>query len=171
MMGNATFEQSHASALRLVHVLADAGLTVATCESLTGGLVGATITSIPGASAVFRGGLITYASDLKAALAGVDAQWIAEHGVVNDTTARQMATGCAHTCQADLGLACTGVAGPDRQDGQRPGTVHIAVAHDAQVFTRQLSLSGQREAVRLGTVSALLEFTCHVIREKIKGIP
>jgi len=171
MMGNATFEQSHASALRLVHVLADAGLTVATCESLTGGLVGATITSIPGASAVFRGGLITYASDLKAALAGVDAQWIAEHGVVNDTTARQMATGCAHTCQADLGLACTGVAGPDRQDGQRPGTVHIAVAHDAQVFTRQLSLSGEREAVRLGTVSALLEFTCHVIREKIKGIP
>ena len=171
MMGNATFEQSHASALRLVHVLADAGLTVATCESLTGGLVGATITSIPGASAVFRGGLITYASDLKAALAGVDAQWIAEHGVVNDTTARQMATGCAHTCQADLGLACTGVAGPDRQDGQRPGTVHIAVAHDAQVFTRQLSLSGERKAVRLGTVSALLEFTCHVIREKIKGIP
>ena len=171
MMGNATFEQSHASALRLVHVLADAGLTVATCESLTGGLVGATITSIPGASAVFRGGLLTYASDLKAALAGVDAQWIAEHGVVNDTTARQMATGCAHTCQADLGLACTGVAGPDRQDGQRPGTVHIAVAHDAQVFTRQLSLSGEREAVRLGTVSALLEFTCHVIREKIKDIP
>ena len=171
MMGNATFEQSHASALRLVHVLADAGLTVATCESLTGGLVGATITSIPGASAVFRGGLITYASDLKAALAGVDAQWIAEHGVVNDTTARQMATGCAHTCQADLGLACTGVAGPDRQDGQRPGTVHIAVAHDAQVFTRQLSLSGEREAVRLGTVSALLEFTCHVIREEIKDIP
>ena len=171
MMGNATFEQSHASALRLVHVLADAGLTVATCESLTGGLVGATITSIPGASAVFRGGLITYASDLKAALAGVDAQWIAEHGVVNDTTARQMATGCAHTCQADLGLACTGVAGPDRQDGQRPGTVHIAVAHDAQVFTRQLSLSGEREAVRLGTVSALLEFTCHVIREKIEDIP
>jgi len=171
MMGNATFEQSHASALRLVHVLADAGLTVATCESLTGGLVGATITSIPGASAVFRGGLITYASDLKAALAGVDAQWIAEHGVVNDTTARQMATGCAHTCQADLGLACTGVAGPDRQDGQRPGTVHIAVAHDAQVFTRQLSLSGERKAVRLGTVSALLEFTCHVIREKIKDIP
>lgn len=171
MMGNATFEQSHASALRLVHVLADAGLTVATCESLTGGLVGATITSIPGASAVFRGGLITYASDLKAALAGVDAQWIAEHGVVNDTTARQMATGCAHTCQADLGLACTGVAGPDRQDGQRPGTVHVAVAHDAQVFTRQLSLSGERKAVRLGTVSALLEFTCHVIREKIKDIP
>lgn len=171
MMGNATFEQSHASALRLVHVLADAGLTVATCESLTGGLVGATITSIPGASAVFRGGLITYASDLKAALAGVDAQWIAEHGVVNDTTARQMATGCAHTCQADLGLACTGVAGPDRQDGQRPGTVHIAVVHDAQVFTRQLSLSGERKAVRLGTVSALLEFTCHVIREKIKDIP
>ena len=171
MMGNATFEQSHASALRLVHVLADAGLTVATCESLTGGLVGATITSVPGSSAIFRGGLITYASDLKAALAGVDAQWIAEHGVVNDTTARQMATGCAHTCQADLGLACTGVAGPDRQDGQRPGTVHIAVAHDAQVFTRQLSLSGERKAVRLGTVSALLEFTCHVIREKIKDIP
>ena len=164
-------EQSHASAHRLVHLLADAELTAATCESLTGGLVGATITSVPGSSAIFRGGLITYASDLKAALAGVDAQWIAEHGVVNDTTARQMATGCAHTCQADLGLACTGVAGPDRQDGQRPGTVHIAVAHDAQVFTRQLSLSGERKAVRLGTVSALLEFTCHVIREKIKDIP
>ena len=164
-------EQSHASAHRLVHLLADAGLTAATCESLTGGLVGATITSVPGASAIFRGGLITYASDLKTALAGVDADWIDEHGVINAMPARQMATGCAQACQADLGLACTGVAGPDRQDGQRPGTVHIAVAHDAQVFTRQLSLSGEREAVRLGTVSALLEFTCHVIREKIKGIP
>ena len=164
-------EQSHASAHRLVHLLADAELTAATCESLTGGLVGATITSVPGASAIFRGGLITYASDLKTALAGVDADWIDGHGVINAMTARQMATGCAQACQADLGLACTGVAGPDRQDGQRPGTVHIAVAHDAQVFTRQLSLSGEREAVRLGTVSALLEFTCHVIREKIKGIP
>jgi competence/damage-inducible protein cinA C-terminal domain len=171
MRSNTMLEQSHASAHRLVHLLADAELTAATCESLTGGLVGATITSVPGASAIFRGGLITYASDLKTALAGVDADWIDEHGVINAMTARQMATGCAHACQTDLGLACTGVAGPDRQDGQRPGTVHIAVAHDAQVFTRQLSLSGEREAVRLGTVSALLEFTCHVIREKIEDIP
>ena len=91
-------EQSYASAHRLVHLLADAGLTAATCESLTGGLVGATITSVPGASAIFRGGLITYASVLKTVLAGVDADWIDEHGVINAMTARQMATGCAHAC-------------------------------------------------------------------------
>ena len=70
-------------ARRLIAELSERGLTAATCESLTAGLVSAIITTVPGASAVFRGGLVTYASDLKTKLAGVDAGWIAENGVIN----------------------------------------------------------------------------------------
>ena len=76
-------------ARRLIAELSERGLTAATCESLTAGLVSAIITTVPGASAVFRGGLVTYASDLKTKLAGVDAGWIAENGVINSITAAQ----------------------------------------------------------------------------------
>ena len=114
-------------ARRLIAVLSEHGLTAATCESLTAGLVAATITTVPGASTVFRGGLVTYASELKSTLARVDAQWIAENGVINSITAAQMAMGCRKVCDADLGMACTGVAGRDPQDGEQAGTVFIAV--------------------------------------------
>lgn len=131
------------------------GLTLATCESLTGGLVGATITAVPGSSAVYVGGLVTYASRLKHQLAGVDEALIAEHGVVNRACAEQMATGARRLLAADLALACTGVAGPDPQDGERPGTVWIALATPDGVVARRLALVGDREAVRRGTVAAL----------------
>ncbi|MSS45643.1 CinA family protein [Cutibacterium sp. WCA-380-WT-3A] len=153
-------------ARRLIDVLSRHGLKAATCESLTAGLVAATITTVPGASTVFRGGLITYASELKFTLAGVDAQWIAQHGVINSVTATQMAMGCRKVCGADVGMACTGVAGPDPQDGEPAGTVFISVAYRGIPVVERLQLDGTREEIRRGTVERLLDLGCEVVSER-----
>jgi len=124
--------------------------TLATAESLTGGLVGHRLTSVPGASACYLGGVISYATRLKSTLAGVDPTTLAEHGPVDARTAAEMAIGVCRTCQADWGLATTGVAGPDPQDGHPAGEVYVAVAHPADGFVRveALRLSGDRQAIR-----------------------
>ena len=146
---------------------------MATAESLTGGLVGATITTVPGASEVYRGGLITYATELKAELAGVAPSVLDADGPVAPTTAAELARGAAQMCGADWGLATTGVAGPDPQDGHPVGQVFVAVARsadagsdddggelskegDRQVQVRELSLSGNRGEIRAQTVTAVL---------------
>ena len=108
------------------------GLTVATAESLTAGRIAATIADVPGASAVLRGGLIVYATDLKGTLAGVDADLLDRVGPVHPEAAAQLARGAARVCGADLGVGVTGVAGPDAQDGHPVGEVYIAVSVFAQ---------------------------------------
>jgi PncC family amidohydrolase len=124
--------------------------TLATAESLTGGMVGHLLTSVPGASASYVGGVISYATRLKSTLAGVDPTTLAEHGPVDARTAAEMAIGVCRTCHADWGLATTGVAGPDPQDGHPAGEVYVAVAHPADGFVRveALRLSGDRQAIR-----------------------
>jgi nicotinamide-nucleotide amidase len=114
-------------ARRLVSSAASAGVTVATAESLTAGEIAATIAAVPGASAVLRGGLIVYATDLKGTLAGVDDELLAAKGPVDPDVARGLAKGAASRCGADIGLGVTGVAGPDSQDGHPVGEVYIAV--------------------------------------------
>jgi nicotinamide-nucleotide amidase len=103
-------------------------LTVAVAESLTGGQLAAVLTAVPGASAVFRGSVTAYATDLKAAILGVDGLLLDQVGAVHGEVASQMAEGVRRVCRADLGLATTGVAGPEPQDGQPVGTVFVAVA-------------------------------------------
>lgn len=105
--------------------------TVAAAESLTGGLLTAVLTEIPGSSAVVRGGLVVYATDLKHAVAGVDAELLTEHGAVHPDVAVALADGARRRCGADLGLGLTGVAGPDPQDGRPPGTFYVALAGPA----------------------------------------
>ncbi|WP_296144489.1 CinA family protein [uncultured Corynebacterium sp.] len=112
----------------LIRTLASRGETVAFCESLTAGLASATVAKVPGASNVLRGGLITYATDLKASLAGVPESVLEKHGPVAAVTARHMARGAREKCGATWGVALTGVAGPDPQDGHPVGEVHIAVS-------------------------------------------
>lgn len=141
-----------------VAALRGVGATVATAESLTGGLVCATLVAVPGASDVVRGGVVAYAPVLKTELLGVDADLIATHGTVDATVAAQMATGVKDRLGATYGLATTGVAGPDPSEGKPAGTVHIAVAGPAGVETRLLSLSGDRASIRAGTVDALLSW-------------
>jgi nicotinamide-nucleotide amidase len=114
-------------------VIAMQGRTLATAESITGGQLGSIITSIPGASQVFRGGVIAYATDLKSSLLGVSNSVLAAGGAVQAQVALEMAMGVATKLEADFGLAVTGVAGPASQDGHLPGTVFVAcVVRDAQ---------------------------------------
>ncbi len=146
----------------VVHALSALGRTVATAESLTGGLLGAALTAVPGASAVYRGGLIVYATDLKASLGGLDRELLAVEGAVSGWTASALARATAVRCGADFGLATTGVAGPDPQQGHPPGTVFIGVHGpdpDGVVVTtaEQLLLTGDRDAIRQATVTAVLD--------------
>jgi nicotinamide-nucleotide amidase len=155
-----------AGAEGLVARLTRAGSTVAVAESLTGGLLCARLVDVPGASAVVRGGVVAYATELKAVLLGVDAGLLAERGPVDPDVALAMAAGVRARLAADWGVATTGVAGPEPQDGVPPGTVYVAVcgpgggpgspagAPDGQV--RRLVLAGDRAAVREGTVAAAL---------------
>ncbi|PSL01093.1 nicotinamide-nucleotide amidase [Haloactinopolyspora alba] len=139
-----------------VRSLSVAGRTVAAAESLTGGLVCAALTSVPGASAVVRGGVVVYATDLKTALAGVEPAVLDREGPVSAEVARAMADGVRHRLGADVGVATTGVAGPEPQDGHRPGTVHVALASPEGVVLRSCAdadrLTGDRDAVRRRTV-------------------
>ncbi|WP_432495537.1 CinA family protein [Kineococcus gypseus] len=147
------------AAAAVVAALRAAGLSVATAESLTGGLVCATLVDVPGASAVVRGGVVAYATELKAALLGVDAARLARSGPVDAEVARQMARGARERLGADVGLATTGVAGPGPADGHPAGTVFVAVAADALpggAAARRLELAGDRAAVRRGAVEAVL---------------
>jgi nicotinamide-nucleotide amidase len=148
----------------LIARLRELGQTVATAESLTAGMVAAELASVPGSSAVLRGGLIVYATELKTKLAGVDAGLLAEHGAVHPDVAAQLARGAGDRCAATWGLGLTGVAGPDPQDGVAPGTVYVAVAGPPGVEVRRLSLTGGRQAVREGSVTAVLDLLRDCLR-------
>ena len=135
------------------------GETLAVAESLTGGLLAAGLVAVPGASRAFRGGLVVYATDLKASLAGVPADLLAARGPVDPDVAAWLARGARDRCGAHWGLSCTGVAGPDPQDGVPVGTVFIATAGPAGVppRVRRLALAGDRPAVRAATVAAAVD--------------
>jgi len=171
-------ESPHDAAERTLDALRDASLTVASAESLTGGLVTATLTDVPGASTVVRGGVVSYATDIKADVLGVDAQLLATGGAVQADVARQMAVGVCRLCSSDLGVATTGVAGPDAQDGHAVGTVFVAVARSGQspedVEVRPLVLLGDRQQIRRQTVAAALglltEVVADVVAETATGV-
>jgi len=147
--------------------LRTAGRTVAVAESLTAGLLGAALTDLPGSSEVFRGGVQVYATDLKATLAGVPEPLLAEHGAVSVVTAEALATGVRSRLAASYGLALTGVAGPDEQEGHPVGTVFVAVADSDGVVSRALRLPGDRSRVRLLAVTAALD----LLRRRLAGAP
>lgn len=111
-------------------------VSVATAESLTAGLCAATLAEVPGASAVLRGGLIVYATDLKRALAGVDGALLDAVGPVDEDVAIQLARGAAERCGSEIGIGLTGVAGPDAQDEHPVGEIYVAVAVGGRVSSR-----------------------------------
>ena len=143
--------------------LTAAGATVAVAESLTGGLVGAALTELPGSSAAFRGGLQVYATDVKADLAGVPEEVLAEHGAVSRQTAEALATGARDRLGATYGVGVTGVAGPDEQEGKPAGTVHVAVAGPDGVRAATVRLPGDRARVRLLAVTTALDLLRRVL--------
>ena len=151
---------SPANAIRL---LTAAGATAATCESLTGGLICAALTSVPGSSEAVRGGLVTYATDLKASLAGVDPQLILDHTVVSAQVAEAMAEGTRQVCGADWGIAVTGVAGPGPNDGIPAGTVWLSVVGPDSRSTILLSKTGNRSDVREQVVAEAITLLCQML--------
>lgn len=152
----AQFEAAESDAARVVRWLAQRGQTLAVAESLTGGLLAATLVEVPGSSAVFRGGLVVYATDLKTSLAGVPESLLAARGPVDPEVALALAEGARDRCGADWGLSTTGVAGPTSQAGQPVGAVHVAVAGPERIQVRSLRLDGDRQQVRHAAVAAAL---------------
>jgi nicotinamide-nucleotide amidase len=127
------------------------GLTLGLAESLTGGMISSRICDIPGASAVFRGAIVSYASDVKFGLLGVP-----EGPVVSDDAVRAMAAGAARVLGTDVAIAVTGVAGPDPQDGEDPGTVFMATLVDGEIVSQRMKFPFDRNRTRqFTTISAL----------------
>jgi nicotinamide-nucleotide amidase len=153
-------------ATEIIRLLTAAGRTVAAAESLTGGLVAAALTDVPGSSQVFRGGVVAYATELKAQLLGVDAVLLARHGPVYAPVAAAMADGVRSRLGATVGVATTGVAGPGPQDGQPAGTVHIAVSLVGDTVVRTMALAGDRDEVRRLTVERVLGLLLGRLREE-----
>ncbi|MEU5770437.1 CinA family protein [Streptomyces asoensis] len=148
----------------VVRLLTVNGETLAVAESLTGGLVAAEITAVPGASKVFRGSVTAYATELKHELLGVDVGLLAACGAVDAQVAAQMAAGARRALGADWGVATTGVAGPDPQDGQPVGTVFVAVegppgagpGSAPRGKVGALRLNGDRAEIRRESVRSVL---------------
>ncbi|MFI7318946.1 CinA family protein [Streptomyces venezuelae] len=172
------------TAAGLVRLLAARGETLAVAESLTGGLVAAEITAVPGASKVFRGSVTAYATELKRDVLGVDGTLLDERGAVDAEVAWQMADGVRRVLGADWGLATTGVAGPEPQDGQPVGTVYVAVAGPdglvdgpdfesmrgyadggARGKVAALRLNGDRSEIRMESVRSVLT----LLLERLSG--
>jgi nicotinamide-nucleotide amidase len=156
-----------AGGARVLRLLASGDRTLAVAESLTGGLLAAALTDVPGASRVFRGSVTAYATALKHEVLGVDAGLLAARGAVDADVARQMAAGVRRVLGADWGLATTGVAGPGPQDGREPGTVFVAVAGPGGTppRARRLWLEGDRAAVRAATVEAAFRILCDELND------
>lgn len=152
------------TAADVVRLLTVRGETVAVAESLTGGLVAAELTAVPGASKAFRGSVTAYATELKHRMLGVDAGLLAQRGAVDPQVAAQMAAGVRKALGADWGIATTGVAGPDPQDGQPVGTVFVAldgpVGPDSGSAgggkVQSLRLNGDRAEIRMESVRSVL---------------
>lgn len=126
-----------------VRALTTAGLTVATAESLTAGLVAARLADVPGASAALQGGVVAYQNHVKSGLLGVDAGLLTARGAVDAEVARQMACGARRAAGADVGVATTGVAGPEPHQGKPVGTVFVGVAVPAELAPALAGLDGE----------------------------
>lgn len=144
------------TAAELVTTLARRGWTIGTAESLTGGLVCAALTQVPGASAVVRGGVVAYSSEIKASVLGVDADLLRVRGAVDHDVAAQLAVGARRVLGCQVGVATTGVAGPDTADGMPVGTVFVGVATPQGIAVERLALTGDRDQIRAKTVAAAL---------------
>ena len=164
---NLLYQNNIASAKRLLSLCREKGVTLATAESCTGGMIGTTLTSIPGASDVFLGGIISYANSAKETLLGVSKETLASHGAVSKESAEAMAQGAQKALGATLAVSVTGIAGPGGQTREKPvGLVHFGVATKDSVISGKRHFSGNREIVRLKTVAAALA----LLEETVKSL-
>ena len=155
-MADEQTEAPRTDVARSVGELIARGLTVGCAESLTGGALTSTFVSIPGVSEVLRGGIVSYATDIKASVLGVSRERLEDTGPVDGGVALQMARGICRVLEADVGLSTTGVAGPGPADGHPAGTVWIAIAGVLGEQSRLLHLTGDRAEIREKTIDCVL---------------
>lgn len=141
----------------VVRSLLERGLTVATAESLTAGLLAAALADVPGASGTLQGGVVAYQNRVKEQVLGVDADLLEHRGAVDGDVAVQMAQGVRRVLGADVGLATTGVAGPEPHQGKPVGTVYLGISGLGEDHSALLHLEGDRPAIRRATVELMLE--------------
>lgn len=154
-------------AVSLIRTLDGMGLTMSVAESCTGGLIGAAITDVPGASKVFLGSAVTYSNQAKEDILGVSHFILLEHGAVSEETAREMVSGAMSAYRSDTAVAVTGIAGPGGATPDKPvGLVYIAAADGPRVVVTRNIFKGDRESVREQTVREALT----LLDELIKGI-
>ena len=147
------FPDNNAEGARIGQMLLARGWSMASAESCTGGTIASMVTAVAGSSAYFRGGVVSYAVEVKQLVLGVELH----DGVVSEDTARQMAEGAARVCAADCAVATTGVAGPGPSDGKRQGTVCIAALTPYASEQRTFVFDGDRESVILQAAVAALQ--------------
>ena len=151
-MSNASLQAQVAAQLR------SAGLTIATAESSTGGMIATMLTDMPGSSAFMIGGVVAYANRAKRRLLSVDEQTLAEHGQVSEQVAREMAVGVRLLFGVDLGVAVTGIAGPDGATATKPvGLTYVALSAARGVWVRRFVWSGDRHQNREQSADAGLQ--------------
>lgn len=147
----------------LVAALKDLDATLATAESLTGGRVASRVTNVPGSSAVYAGGVVSYQTRVKLEVLGVAAATVEEHGVVSAECAREMASGARRLLGTTYAVSTTGVAGPERQEGKEVGTVFVGVAGPNGVMAVELALDGDRATIQEATVDEALSVLADMI--------
>ncbi|MFT4287606.1 CinA family protein [Nocardioides sp.] len=153
-------------AARVHELLRAAGWSLATAESLTGGRLAARLTDVPGSSATYVGGVVAYATELKISLLGVPADLVEAHGVVSAECAQAMAAGVRKVTGADMGVATTGVAGPDQQEGKPVGTVFVGIAWPSGVRSFRYRLDGDRTSIQEASCDAALDALAGALQEQ-----
>ena len=141
-----------------------AGLTVGTAESLTGGMLAATLVQVPGASGMLQGGVIAYQNEIKSRVLGVDEHRLETHGAVDNLVACQMALGACRVTGARVGLSTTGVAGPEPHQGKAVGHVYLGVALDGAVQAYEYNFGGDRAMIRQQATDEALALLQQVVK-------
>ena len=150
------------------HLLVEKNLSISVAESCTGGLIGHRLTSVPGSSSYFHGGVVVYSNQSKADLLRVDPRTLETHGAVSERTVEEMARGVKDRIKTDLGLAVTGIAGPDGGTRQKPvGAVHVGLAAREKTFSREYRFWGNRGQVKLNSSMMALDW----VRRYLNGNP
>ncbi len=150
--------------------LEERAATLATAESLTGGLLGAEITRVPGASRVYLGGVVGYATDVKRRLLGVEQDLVEQYGVVSAECARAMADGVRELLGSTYAVSTTGVAGPESQEGRPVGTVFVGVAGPGLLTAVPLELGGDRDRIRERTCAEAWAALGGILRREEPGL-
>ena len=149
---------------KLGNLLTAQTMTLAVAESCTGGLLGSTITDVPGSSVYFLGGIIAYTNSSKIEILGVPLLTIEKNGAVSERCAVAMAKGILNNFACDIGIGVTGIAGPNGGTEQKPvGTVFIGVANEEREMVRQYNFTGTRQKIKEATVKAAIELGCEFL--------